>query len=36
LKEKKYIKKSLKNVNIMEKEHLTRYSVLIAVNEKLG
>jgi len=29
-------KKNFTNVNIMEKEHLTMYSVTSAINEKLG
>jgi len=35
LKENK-IKKKFTNVNIMEKEHLTMYSVITAINEKSG
>jgi len=35
LKEKKYIK-NFTNDNFMEKEHLTMYSVITAINEKLG
>jgi len=34
--ERKKLKKIFTNVNIMEKENLTMYSVITEINEKLG